>query len=192
MIRVNQQLVNFASELYGAGAENLIVEKTVRPKEILIEQGAKSRFVYIVKSGIAKCYLSSEDGYDFIQEFFGAGEVFGEIELFTGEESFCSVEAVTDFAAYKFSTKNFLKLLEENREFNSLMLRALAEKIRYKADRHSFNQSNPIETKLLRLINQFPDLFATIPKQDVAGYLGITERSLNRSLKILKDNKLFI
>lgn len=190
MIRVNRELVDFVSELYRLKTVDFISEQTVNPKTMLIEQGAKNRFVYIIKSGIAKCYLSNEDGTDFIQEFFGAGEIFGEVEMFDEDESFCSVEAITDSVVYKIETKNFLTLLEENLEFNRLILRALIAKIKYKAVRHAFNQSNRIETSLLRLIEQLPELFKTIPKQDIAGYLGISERSLNRSVKNLRDKNL--
>ncbi len=190
MIRVNKELVDFVSELNRLKTDDFVSEQTVNPKKVVIEQGARSGFVYIIKSGIAKCYLSTEDGYDFIQEFFGEGEMFGEIEMFDNDESLCSVEAITNLVAYKISTKNFYKLLEENQKFNRLILRALVTKVKYKAIRHSFNQSNPIETNLLRLVEQFPELFKTIPRQDIAGYLGITERSLNRSVKSLRDKNL--
>ncbi len=190
MIRVNRELVDFVSELYRLRSDDFITEQTLNPKTTVIEQGASNRFVYIIKSGIAKCYLSNEDGTDFIQEFFGAGAIFGEVEMFDDEESFCSVEAITDFVAYKIGAKNFFTLLEENLEFNRLILRSLITKIKDKAVRHAFNQSNPIETNLLRLVEQFPELFKTIPKQDIAGYLGVSERSLNRSVKSLKDKNL--
>lgn len=190
MIRVNKELLGFVSELYGRESNNFISEQKFSPKKIVIEQGAEIQFVHIIKSGIAKCNLSNENGTDFIQEFFGEGEIFGEIEMFNNDKSFCSVEAITDLVLYKISMKNFYKLLAENPKFNYLILRALAAKVKYKAIRHSFNQSNPIEKNLLRLKKQFPELFQTISKQDIANYLGISERSLNRSLKSLKDKNL--
>lgn len=190
MIRVNRKLVDFVSELHRLNGDEGISEQTFSPKTIVIEQGEKNRFVYIIKNGIAKCYLSNEDGFDFIQEFFGAGEIIGEVEMFDNDESFCSVETITDLVIYKISTKNFEKLLRENKKFNLLILRALISKIKYKAIRHAFNQSNRLEKNLLKLFEQFPDLFKTISKQDIAGYLGITERSLNRCIKGLKDKNL--
>ena len=178
------------SEFSDSETNNLAPQQKFSPQKIILEQAARIEFVYIIKSGLAKCYLSEENGIDFIQEFFGEGEIFGEIEMFNNDESFCSIEALTDLVVYKISRKNFNHLLETNPKFNRLILNALAAKIKYKAIRHSFNQLNPIETNLLRLWEQFPDFLKTISKPDVANYLGITERSLNRSLKTLKERKL--
>jgi CRP-like cAMP-binding protein len=189
MIRINKELVDFVARLYRVKTDDFISEQAFGPKKVIIEQGTKSRFAYIIKSGIAKCYLSNENGTDFIQEFFGEGEIFGEVEIFNNEESFCSVETITDLVLYKIRAQSFFRLLEENPKFNSLILKALVTKVKYKAVRHAFNQSNRIETNLLRLVEQFPELFETIPKQDIAGYLGITERSLNRAIKSLKDRR---
>lgn len=190
MIRVNKELLDFMTMLYEAAPNKLIVEQKFERKQIVIEQAAEIRFVHIVKSGIAKCYLSNEDGSEFIQEFFGPGEIFGEIEMFNDDESFSAVEALTDLTAYRISRENFERLLSENPKFNRLILRALAAKIKYKALRHSFNQLNTIEKNLLRLRQQFPELLNTISKPDIANYLGITERSLNRAFKKLKENEL--
>ena len=116
MIRVNKELLDFVSEFYGLETNDLISEQTFSPKKIVIEQGAEVKFVHIIKSGIAKCNLSNENGTDFIQEFFGAGEIFGEIEMFNNDESFCSVEAITNLVLYKISMKNFYKLYQNKLE----------------------------------------------------------------------------
>lgn len=190
MIRNNQELVDFVSGIRLRENDGFISEEAFGQKELVIAQGARSPFIYIIKSGIAKCFLSHENGTDFVQEFFGAGEIFGEVEMFDDEEYFCSVETITDFAVYKISRKNFFSLLERDPKFNSLILKALIRKIKYKAVRHAFHQSNSIETNLLRLVEQFPGVFDVIPKPDIANYLGITERSLNRSLKSLRERGL--
>ena len=191
MIRVNKNLLEFVGELGRAG-EGLVSEKRFAPKKVVLEQGTYVQSVYIVKSGIAKCYLMEENGAEFIQEFFGAGEIFGEIEVFNEDETFGSVEALTELVVYEISRKNFERLLAENARFNRLILSALAGKIKYKAFRHSFNQMNPIEANLLKLKSQFPDFLKILSKSDVANYLGITERSLNRSLKRLKEQNLIV
>lgn len=190
MIRVNRDLLKFVGELARAATGGGISEQKFAPKKIVLEQGARVCSVYVVKSGIAKCYLMEENGAQFIQEFFGEGEIFGEIEIFNDNETFGAIEALTELVAYKIARKNFERLLAENAGFNRLILSALAAKIKYKSSRHSFNQMNPIEANLLNLKSQFPDFLKIISKHDVANYLGVTERSLNRSLKRLKEQNL--
>ena len=132
---------------------------------------------------MAKCYLTEDTGNDFIQEFFGEGEVFGELEMFTNDFSFCTIEAITPMSYFSIAKKDFLDLIKNDSSFNSLVLNLMATKIRYTALRHSYNQSHTLESNLNRLIEQYPELLQIIPKIDIANYLGISIRSLNRSLK---------
>jgi CRP-like cAMP-binding protein len=157
-----------------------------KTKEVILKQDKKYSSLYIIKSGIAKCYLSDENGKDFIQEFLGEGMEFGELEVFSGALSFCSIEAISSVDVYKMSHQHYNELLENDPIFNRLVLKALAKKIGYKAPRHSFQQSYSIEKNILKLKKSYPEYYDIIPKNDIANYLGITIRSLNRTLNSLK------
>jgi len=187
MIRTNNELLGYTTELNKLEIQKFIAEQSFVPKQKIIQQGKKVFYVYIIKSGIAKCYLTEENGKDFVQEFFGAGEIFGEIETINNNTSFCYIEAITEMKVYKIPQKHFHKLLENNMKFNQLVLKSLAAKIKYKALRHSFNQSHTIESNILRLENHLPEFSKIISKEDIANYLGITLRSLNRTLNILNE-----
>jgi len=190
MIRINKELLNYVSHLYHLGTEGNIIEQTFEPTEQIIKNGQNVFSVYVIKSGMAKCYLTEDTGNDFIQEFFGEGEIFGEIEAIREDISFCTIEASSPLVLYKIPLAYFNELLLKNHVFNRLILKALANKINYKAIRHSYNQSHPVESKLLRLKANFPDFNKLLPKQEIANYLGITVRSLNRTLNDLKAKGL--
>lgn len=134
--------------------------------------------------------MTEDNGKEFIQEFFGEGELFGEVEVINNTTSFCSIEAITDLVVYKIQQDEFRKLLAEERLFNQIVLQAMASKIHYKALRHSYHQSHAIADNFLRLKNQFPELTEKISKQDLASYLGVTLRSLNRTLDDLNRRNL--
>ncbi|WP_026998116.1 Crp/Fnr family transcriptional regulator [Flectobacillus major] len=190
MIRINKELLHCVSTLYQSCTDSPIVEQTFEPKNLIIQEQKKVFSVYIIKSGIAKCYLTEDTGIDFIQEFFSEGEIFGEIEAIRDEISFCSVEALSQLVVYKIPTAYFQHLLKQNPEFNQLILKALSNKVYYKAIRHSYNQSHTVEAKLLRLKDYLSDFTHLISKQEIANYLGITTRSLNRTLNELKTKGL--
>lgn len=185
MVRINKELLSYL--LTNVSHDPLIDQEEFRGKEIVVEAEKRLYSVYIIKKGIAKCYLTEDTGKDFIQEFFGEGEIFGEVEMLNNEASFCTIEAITDLTVYKIPMKHFETLLEENRTMNLLVLKALASKIKYKALRHSYNQSHAIEDNLQRLQEQFPEFNKVISKKDVANYLGVTERSLNRIIRGLNS-----
>lgn len=186
MVRVNNDLLVYVNKLYETGSCKYLTVQNYLPKENVIRQAKRVFSVYIIKHGIAKCYLSEDNGKDFIQEFFSEGEIFGEIEAINGQISFCSIEAITDLQVFRIKNEDFHEMLKSDRKFNNLILKAIANKVRYKALRHGYNQSHAIEDNFLRLINEFPNLLLQISKQDIANYLGITIRSLNRTLNDLK------
>ncbi|GAA0893866.1 hypothetical protein GCM10009122_35460 [Fulvivirga kasyanovii] len=190
MVRVNSDLLVYVNKLYEAGSCKYFTVQDYQPKEKVIRQAKRVLSVYIIKSGIAKCYLSEDNGKDFIQEFFSEGEIFGEIEAINGQISFCAIEAITNLQVFQIKNEDFHELLKSDRKFNDLILKAIANKVRYKALRHGYNQSHAIEDNLMRLINEFPNLLLQISKQDIANYLGITIRSLNRTLNEMKAKGL--
>jgi len=189
MIRINKDLVDYIKVLSRSEKEDLVIAQKYEPKEIILEQRKRVFAVYILKTGIAKCYMTEDTGVDFIQEFFGEGEIFGEVEMFNDESTFCSIEAITEVSVLRIPCDNFHKLIDTDKRFRQLILKGLASKVKYAAVRHSYNQSHTIESNLLRLKKQFPNLTETISKIDIANYLGITERSLNRALNQQRDKE---
>ncbi|UNY99409.1 Crp/Fnr family transcriptional regulator [Zhouia spongiae] len=185
MIRKNLKLLQYLIRTFPENNEHNISVVNYHPGEIILDQNKRVYSVHIVKKGIVKCYLTEDNGNDFIQEFFGDGELFGEVEVIKGGLSFCKIEAITPVEVFLVSETTFTSLLETNRQFNRLILEALTNKIQYKAIRHAYNQSHTIEDKLIRLQNEFPQLFRKISKSDIANYLGITIRSLNRTLNAM-------
>ncbi|MEK6154091.1 Crp/Fnr family transcriptional regulator [Flavobacteriaceae bacterium 3-367] len=185
MIRTNSELLSYVSQIQRLGKWG-IVEEEFGPKNKIIEQDQRYSQVHLIKEGIAKCYISDDNGREFIQEFLGAGMEFGELEVFTGRLSICAVESITHLTVFSLSYADFRALVKTDARFNHLVMKALADKIRYKAPRHSYQHSHPIEDNVLRLQELFPDFTRVISKKDIANYIGITVRSLNRALKQLE------
>ena len=187
MIRINIELLSYIEQLRVQGKSELIREEVALAGNKIVKEKTQVFSVFIVKNGLAKCYLKEDTGEDFIQEFFGEGEVFGEVECFTNRFSFCTIEALTAVTYYRIAKKDFMKLIQSDITFNNLILSLMATKIRYTALRHSYNQTHDVEQNLARLRESVPDLLEKISKKDIANYLGITVRSLNRTLKSEKS-----
>lgn len=186
MIRTHKELLAYIEILQSKGLE-YFEEEVIPSKQVIIEQHKRYAQVYIVKSGIAKVYLSDENGKEFIQEFLSDGMEFGELEVFSGKPSFCRIESITNLHVYKITYTRFNQLLETDKNFNRLVLKGMAQKISYKAPRHSYQHAYPIEDNILKLRQSYPDLEKVIPKKDIASYMGITMRSLNRTLSTLRQ-----
>ena len=185
MIRTDFKFLEYIHALNAKNAD-LFELKTYQPKDIILQQTKSYQHLFIINSGITKCYLSDENGKDFIQEFLSNGMEFGELEVFSGNLSYCSIEAITMVEVFKISHKNYNYLLENDPVFNRLILKSMANKIGYKAPRHSFQQANSIEDNILKLQKEYPNYDQLFSKIDIANYLGVTLRSLNRTLNGLK------
>ncbi|MEZ4810882.1 MAG: Crp/Fnr family transcriptional regulator [Allomuricauda sp.] len=186
MIRINPELTAYTEKLFKKGVHD-ILEEEFDPRRLIMEQDHRYQRVYVIREGIAKCYISDENGKEFIQEFLGEGMEFGELEVFSNKTTICSVASITHLKTFSFGYSCFNKLLETDLTFNKLIMKALADKIRYKAPRHSYQHAYPIEDNIIRLKEQFPQVTEVISKKDIANYIGVTPRSLNRALKELKE-----
>ncbi|TJY38057.1 Crp/Fnr family transcriptional regulator [Pontimicrobium aquaticum] len=182
MIRADKDILNYILSLEKKSSKYIVLHQ-VKPKSKIIKQNHNTSNIYVLKSGIAKCYLTTENGNEFIQEFFGEGQLFGEVEAIHDTLSICSVESINEVQVYAINKNYFKELLTKDKNFNTLILKTLTNKIAYKAHRHSYNQFNSIHSNIKRLEKIFPELMRIISKQDIADYLGVTLRSLNRALK---------
>ncbi|WP_131535443.1 Crp/Fnr family transcriptional regulator [Pedobacter nototheniae] len=188
MLRTNLTFLSFIERFYTETDQ----KKNIRLKSFtkgtrFIEQGDTIKNIYIVKDGITKCFISEENGKDFIIEFLGKGEVVGELEALKKINCLCNVEAISDVTVYAIPDYFFLKLVKENTEFNNILLQELSTRIIQTSTRASFQQLYTLEYGLDKLLKLQTDEHITISKEDMAAYLGISTRSFNRLLKQLKQ-----
>lgn len=188
MLRTNLTFLSFIERFYTETDQ----KKNIRLKSFtkgtrFIEQGDTIKNIYIVKDGITKCFISEENGKDFIIEFLGKGEVVGELEALKKINCLCNVEAISDVTVYAIPDYFFLKLVKDNTEFNNILLQELSTRIIQTSTRASFQQLYTLEYGLDKLLKLQTDEHITISKEDMAAYLGISTRSFNRLLKQLKQ-----
>jgi CRP-like cAMP-binding protein len=183
MLRTNTSFLSFIKAMHGTAQYQREVQlKSFAKGSLLLEQGEALSKVYIVESGITKCYFSTENGKRYILEFLGAGEIAGEIEVLKKIDCLCSIEAVTEVKAYVLTVPFVKSLIEDNLRFNQLLLTELSERIINTSSRSSAQQLYSIEHGLNKLLALQHVNRLQISKEDMAAYLGITLRSLNRLL----------
>ena len=183
MIRTNHDLLQFVQQLPG------IRLQTFQPGQKLLLQDDTPHQVYFVKQGIAKCYITEDNGKDYILEFFGEGEIIGELELLNTSPILSTVAAVTTLEVYRTDSRTFMDTLENNKTFNRIILKELATRVRQLAIRVSYQQLYPVEYGLLKILALFSNQEIPLSKKDLADYLAVSVRSLNRTLKELREQK---
>ncbi|ALL06056.1 hypothetical protein AQ505_11470 [Pedobacter sp. PACM 27299] len=92
---------------------------------------------------------------------------------------------MTAVTVYAISLPYFRALLKKDIALNNLLLEVFAERIVNTSSRASYQQLYTTEYTLAKLLKLQSKQEIEIPREDMAAYLGITIRSLNRSIKNL-------
>lgn len=189
MLRTNQSFLAYTEERYLGQdrKEDIIVRTYGRGQRLLSQQEPVSR-ILLIKEGITKCFFSEENDKEYILEFLGKGEIIGEIELIRQIPCLCNIEAMTDVIVYAIAIPYFRYLLDTDFRLNGLLLNVFAERIVNTASRASYQQLYTVEHSLGKLLELQTKQDIVLSKDDMAAYLGISVRSLNRGLKNLSGN----
>lgn len=187
LVKKNEKLLAYVQTLANKDTQGHIVVKELAAKTILLEQGEQGHFVYLIISGIVKCFITEDNDKNYTIEFMGAGEVFGELEIIKNTKSICTVKSLSPLSVFKIRADYFSHLMDHDRVFNKLIIEVLATRMEVGAKRAAFQQTYPAEHTVLSLLQLEND---TIPKEELAEYLGITIRSLNRTILKLKEKGL--
>jgi CRP/FNR family transcriptional regulator, anaerobic regulatory protein len=184
MIRKSPAVLRIVEELAAGGQYGQFILLRHFPKgHSVIDQGTTPANVFVVRSGIVKCTFAEEHDKEFIIEFLGEGEVLGEIEAICKVPAFSSVRTISELSAYMIDKASFLDLLARHAAFNFAILETVAVKVANTATRNARQQLNTLEHNLANLLEMLESEQLPCTKQELADYLGITLRSLNRLLK---------
>lgn len=187
MLRTNQPFLDYLEKLYeNQDHKENIVLKSFEKGEKILTQNEISTKIMLVKSGITKCYFVEENDKEYIVEFLGKGEIVGEIEVIKNVPCLCSIEAITEVTVYSMTIPYFQSLIKNDLTLNNLLLDVFADRIFNTSSRASYQQLHTTEHTLSQLL-EVKSKEMKISKEDMAAYLGITVRSLNRAFKELKE-----
>lgn len=186
MLRTNQSFLAYVSDLYEKqNRKEDIIVRSFEEGELLVSQNEEVNKVMLLREGIVKCSLTEKNGKEYILEFSGSGEIIGELESIREVKALCTIEALTAVKVYSISIPYFKKLLKEDIVFNGFLLNVFAERISNTSSRASYQQLYTVEESLNRLLELQSEQDVKISKENMAAYLGVSVRSLNRSLKSL-------
>lgn len=185
MLRTNLRFLSFIEDAYKEHPQSEILLKDYPKGSLLCRQDEQPYKVSVIKEGFVKCCFSEDNGKDFIFEFLGKGEIVGELEAIRGTKCLCSVEAAVDVQAYTFSVSYFRSLLNDSR-FSKMLLDELAERIMNTSIKAAYQQLYTVKYGLARLLDLQDKQGIKLSKAEMASYLGVDVRSLNRALKELQ------
>lgn len=169
---------------------NAITLRTIQPKQRLIVQDQVLQRVYIIRSGVTKCFITENNEKDYILDFLGEGEILGEIEAIRHTTATCTIEAITPLTVYTISSAQFHHFFKTLPVFSSIVLELIAYRLARISEKAARQQLYTLSEILPQLLSALESQQITFTKQDLSEYLGISVRSLNRLLKDAGDTTL--
>jgi CRP-like cAMP-binding protein len=174
-------------------------EKNYAKDSIIMFLGEVGENFYIIKDGIAKVCVQSEDGREKILALLGPGECFGEMSILDRKTASANVIAHEDLDLFYIYKDDFLYFLRTNEEFMFNIIKVLTERLR-EADREieSMTFKGSLERLMDLLINfamengVAKDDGVCISKQythsHLADLLGVSRETVSRNLAKLRED----
>lgn len=145
--------------------------------------------IYMLVSGLVRCYLITESGKEFNKSFYlPIGFVGSLTALIKRKPSLFVFEALSDCKLYEVDYYKLMELCKNNEQVNMLYAKVL-ETVYVMYERRLIELiSLDAKGRYLALQKQIPKVDELIPQYHIASYLGITPVQLSRIRKKLDTN----
>lgn len=183
---MNAFIDNFASK-YGIDVENAqrFVEQfnvaEIRKGDLIVEQNSLNDNFYILKDGIIRAFVPTEDGEQTL--WFGyPGQVFFDVWCYHWcKPSMIVIEAVTPGVVY-FVCKDKLERLSDRSHVICNIVRKIFEGHAAETEESTTSLlmcDNGLE-RYLSVLRRHPELLQQVPLRKLASYLQLAPQSLSR------------
>lgn len=108
----------------------IVTDQTFGKGEAIFSEGEDADGFYVVITGRVKIFKLSADGKEQILHFFGPGEPFGEVPVFTGQHFPASAEVMEESRVFFFPRKSFVDLIKRTPSLALNMLAILSKRLR--------------------------------------------------------------
>jgi CRP-like cAMP-binding protein len=158
--------------------------KPIRLKkgDFFIREDEPCRHIGFIASGAVKAYAIDKQGKENITCFkFESEFVTSFPEFVAQEKSRRGIRAIEDSVIYRISFPDYQHLLDQVTTWNGV-IKSVMEKEYNQKERYMLNYNNKSTVdKYRHVLSNEPVLVQRVATQDLASYLGITQRSLTRA-----------
>lgn len=191
---------------------DLTGHKFYKKGDMICSEGEKSDTLFIINEGGVKISKLTKDGKEQIVHIFTSGDFFGELSLFSSNETYnFDVYAISDLKICTLTKENMNEILMSNPEISLKLLQVITKRLTQTENLAQNLATNDAEIRIAYMLLEFAEKygFATdqglqiklpINREEMANYVGVTRETISRKLNIfeemgiirLEGNKLII
>ena len=170
-----------------------IVVQEFKAEEFTLNQGEVHNYMYIVLEGELGIYVESEHGKKYYLNTYRKGNYIGELEMFGNHPYISSVEARTDVKLLVINREDFIRWIQLDRNLNDYFIRTLCDSTYALCSSMGTNTLYNLKNRTCRFLidhvdGQTNEVF--VNSEMLSEYMAVTQRSVNRILKQLKDSQI--
>lgn len=172
------------------------IPRKLQKGEFIFTEDTLPRYFFAVLEGQVKVVSTNNEGKEFIQGIFHAGQSFGEPPLLINRAYPSTAIAVTDTVVLRLAKEKFLHLVDDSPDVSHQLLNIFAERIYNKAvASHILNLQTP-EEKILHFFEHVKMQFATVEgkmripytRQQIADFTGLRVETVIRTLTRMQQH----
>ena len=171
-------------------AQKFGIREFIERSSTIVRQGGKMPCMYYLLSGKVKIEQTAVNGKSILFAFSGEDSWLGDLELFgDNDEANCTVTAVTDIEALRFSLPVMRSNLRLYPGLAEIFGRSLAQKMWAYSRMSTVNILYPLLERYARYLYEMSAASPTLPiaLETSAALLGAGERQLQRVLRTLAE-----
>jgi len=205
-------IFSFLSEKELIEIVNMTGHKLYKKGDMLCIQGEKSDTLFIINEGKVKISKLTKDGKEQIVHIFSNGDFFGELSLFSSEETYnFNAYAISDVKICTLTKQDINKIIMNNPEISLKLLQVITKRLAQTENLAQNLATNDAEIRIASMLLEFAEKYGTsssqglqiklpINREEMASYAGVTRETVSRKLSIfeelgiisLKGNKVLI
>lgn len=168
--------------------------KEYKKGEFILNQGEVYDCFYILVEGTVDIYVMSETGKKYSLAIYKKGNYIGEHEIFDRMPFSCFAEGISDVKLLKIEREYFLKWLELDRNISAYITKTLCRQFYRLSSKAGKDTLYTLKQRICQyLVDNLNNkgngyiLKLNIEKEKLSEQMAVTQRSVNRILKDLKE-----
>ncbi|APY12453.1 hypothetical protein BWZ22_15030 [Seonamhaeicola sp. S2-3] len=163
--------------------------KTIKEGTHLVKMGDIPKKIYMLVSGVLRCYLGTESGKEFNKTLYFPMCFVGPLTaLIKKEPSLLSFQAITECQLYEVNYYDVIELCKTDEALNTMYSKVLEDTFMVFEQRVIEMISLDATKRYLLLKERIPDVDSLVPQYHIASFLGITPVQLSRIRKKIETD----
>lgn len=176
--------------------------KNYKKGEVLCHEGEVSDTLFIINEGQVKLSKMTKDGKEQIVHILSSGDFFGELNLFSENETYnFDAYAISDVKICTLTKSDMNEIIMSNPKIS---LKILKEVTRRLAETENLAQNlatNDAEVRIAYMLMEFSEKYGVksqegvkiklpVNREEMANYCGVTRETISRKLKRFEEVKI--